>query len=44
MFSFISMEISHLIKKYEKVSTHKKIKSIIENILIKNNLKNIKIL
>ncbi len=38
------MKISHLIKKYKKVSTHKKIKSVIENILIKNNFKNIKIL
>ncbi len=38
------MKISHLIKKYEKVSTHIKIKSVIENILIKNNFKNIKIL
>ena len=38
------MKISHLIKKYEKVSTHKKIKNVIENILNKNNFKNIKIL
>ena len=38
------MKIGHLIKKYKKVSTHKKIKNIIENILIKNNFKKIKIL
>ena len=38
------MKIGHLIKKYEKVSTHRKIKNIIENILIKNNFKKIKIL
>ena len=38
------MKIGHLIKKYEKVSTHRKIKNIIENILIKNNYKKIKIL
>ena len=44
MLPIISMKISHLIKKYEKVSTHIKIKSVIENILIKNNFKNIKIL
>lgn len=38
------MKIDHLIKKYKKVSTHRKIKNIIENILIKNNFKKIKIL
>jgi len=38
------MKIGHLIKKYKKVSTHRKIKNIIENILIKNNFKKIKIL
>ena len=38
------MKIGHLIKKYKKVSTHRKIKNIIENILIKNNFKKVKIL
>ena len=38
------MKINHLIKKYEKVSTHKKIKKVIDNFFIKNNLKKIKIL
>ena len=38
------MKITHLIKKYKKVSTHKKIKRIIDDFFIKNNLKKIKIL
>ena len=38
------MKITHLIKKYKKVSTHKKIKRIIGDFFIKNNLKKIKIL
>lgn len=38
------MKITHLIKKYKKSSTHKKIKKIIIDILIKNNFKKIKIL
>ena len=38
------MKINHLIKKYKKVSTHKKIKRIIGDFFIKNNLKKIKIL
>ena len=38
------MKITHLIKKYEKTSTHKKLKKIIEDFFIKNNLKKIKIL
>lgn len=38
------MKITHLIKKYENVSTHKKIKKIIEDFFVKNNLKKIKIL
>ena len=38
------MKITHLIKKYENVSTYKKIKKIIEDFFIKNNLKKIKIL
>ena len=38
------MKITHLIKKYEKVSTHKKIKKLIADFFFKNNLKKIKIL
>tara|TARA_Y100000816_G_C26102574_1_gene584786 strand:+ start:1484 stop:2137 length:654 start_codon:yes stop_codon:yes gene_type:complete len=38
------MKITHLIKKYEKVSTHKKIKKLIADFFVKNNLKKIKIL
>jgi len=38
------MKLTNFIKKYQNVTTHKKIKSLIENTFIKNNLKKIKIL
>ena len=38
------MKLIHFIKKYEKVTTHKKIKNIIKDIFEKNNFKKIKIL
>ena len=38
------MNLNNFIKKYEKVTTHKKIKKLIENHFNKNNLKKLKIL
>ena len=38
------MELNNFIKKYQNVTTHKKIKKLIENNFIKDNLKKIKIL
>ena len=38
------MKLNNFIKKYQNVTTHKKIKKLIKDTFVKNNLKKIKIL